>query len=133
MDVTEINLVVRDLERSREFYEELGCALRPVTDQAGDINTAWLTDHAGPMPVSLHSEEFAAWWDRSEPRPEPGSTTIDITLAMPAEADALLDSVQRMGGRVIAPPRNMPWGQCYAIFVDPDGYRWGVKTEPRPE
>lgn len=133
MDVTEINLVVRDLERSRAFYEGIGCALRPVNDQAGDTNTAWLTDHEGPMPVSLHSEEFAAWWDQSAPRVEPGSTTIDITLATPADADAMLDSVQRSGGRVIAPARNMPWGQSYAIFVDPDGYRWGVKTGSRPE
>lgn len=131
MKLTEINLVVEDLERSRAFYAALGCALRPVSD-AGDETQAWLSA-GGPVPVALHSTEFAAWWDPSEPPVAPGSTTIDLTLGSAGEADAVLAAVQQAGGQVIAAARSMPWGQQYAIFADPDGYRWGIKSPLRPE
>lgn len=45
----------------------------------------------------------------------------------------MLAAVQQAGGQVIAAARPMPWGQQYAIFADPDGYRWGIKSPLRPE
>lgn len=129
MRVTEINLVVEDLARSHAFYVAIGCALRPVSE-AGEETQAWLSD-GGPVPVALHSTEFAAWWDSSEPPVSPGSATIDLTLDSADEVDALLATVERAGGQVIAAARSMPWGQQYAIFADPDGYRWGLKSPPR--
>ncbi|MFC7625326.1 VOC family protein [Microlunatus sp. GCM10028923] len=129
MMITEINLIVEDLARSHAFYSALGCELRPVSDSDEDT-TAWLSD-GGPVPVALHSTEFAAWWDSSEPPVAPGSTTIDLTLDSAGEIDALLATAEQSGGTVIAAARPMPWGQQYAIFADPDGYRWGIKSPPR--
>jgi predicted enzyme related to lactoylglutathione lyase len=35
--------------------------------------------------------------------------------------DALLDRVVELGGRVLGPPTDMPWGQRVAHIEDPDG------------
>jgi predicted enzyme related to lactoylglutathione lyase len=35
--------------------------------------------------------------------------------------DDLLGRVEALGGRVLGPPKNMPWGQRVAHIEDPDG------------
>jgi predicted enzyme related to lactoylglutathione lyase len=37
------------------------------------------------------------------------------------DVDALLDRVAELGGRVLAPPTDMPWGQRVVHIYDPDG------------
>jgi predicted enzyme related to lactoylglutathione lyase len=37
------------------------------------------------------------------------------------DVDALLDRVAELGGRVLGPPTDMPWGQRVAHIEDPDG------------
>ena len=37
------------------------------------------------------------------------------------DVDALLDTVRRLGGTVVAPPTDMPWGQRVGHILDPDG------------
>jgi predicted enzyme related to lactoylglutathione lyase len=128
MAVAEINLVVSDLSRSKEFYESLGWTFRAITLPGEEGAVAWLTID-GLAPVSIHTVEFAAWWDRSGPAVKPGSTTIDIELDSPDALDRLVAQAREARATVIAEPRDMPWGQRYAIFTDPDGYRWGVKSE----
>lgn len=37
------------------------------------------------------------------------------------DVDALLDRVAELGGRVLGPPTDMPWGQRVVHLHDPDG------------
>ena len=132
MGVTQVNLVVSDLERSREFYVALGCGLRSITFPGDDTPRAWEVT-TGFAPVSLHTAEFAAWWDSSAPAVHAGSTTIDVTMDERADALDFVETVRSHGGHVIQELTDMPWGQSYAICQDPDGYRWGVKSPPISE
>ncbi len=43
--------------------------------------------------------------------------------------DGYLDRVEGLGGRVLGPPRDMPWGQRVAHLQDPDGNAVNL-TEP---
>ncbi|MGH4035008.1 VOC family protein [Actinomycetota bacterium Odt1-20B] len=45
---------------------------------------------------------------------------ISVTVE---DVDALLDRVERLGGQVLGPPNDMPWGQRVAHIKDPDGNR----------
>ncbi|RII19629.1 Glyoxalase-like domain protein [Streptomyces sp. YIM 130001] len=126
MTELEINLVVADPERSRAFYTALGCSLRPISRDPDDVQ-AWMAVD-GPLPVTVHSVEFARWWDTTGPSVSPGSTVVDVTVDR-TTAHRILDAVPAYGGEVVQPLRNMPWRQAYAILTDPDGYRWGVKTD----
>lgn len=38
-----------------------------------------------------------------------------------ADVDRLLERVEAVGGRVLGPPNDMPWGQRVAHIEDPDG------------
>lgn len=127
MRLTEINLVVAELEVSHRFYLGLGWVMRPITAPDQPEVQAWLTT-SGPAPVTLHSQPFASWWDASGVRVQPGSTTIDLTFDLPAELDQFIERTVDLGGALIAARRPMPWGQSYAIVGDPDGYRWGLKA-----
>ncbi len=129
-----INLVVSDLERSRAFYAALGCEFRPIRSAgsaenltASDDVLAWMGIEG--LPVTVHRQDFAQWWNTTGAMVSPGSAVIDMTVDRDA-ALALLDAVPEHGGEVLQPWRDMAWGQAYAIFADPDGYRWGIKTDP---
>ena len=37
------------------------------------------------------------------------------------DVDATLERVEQLGGRVLGPPNDMPWGQRVAHIEDPDG------------
>jgi len=58
-----------------------------------------------------------------------GTTTIDILMDSSPELEAFVDRATAARGSVVAPPRDMEWGQRYAIVADPDGYRWGLKAD----
>lgn len=125
--VTQINLVVRELERSRTFYEALGCQLRPITMPGDDAPRAWEVT-SGFAPIGLHTAEFAAWWDSSAPSVHAGSTTIDVTFDVRSDAVDFIETVRIHCGQVMQELTDMPWGEAYAICADPDDYRWGVKS-----
>ncbi|MBB5156747.1 VOC family protein [Saccharopolyspora phatthalungensis] len=49
-------------------------------------------------------------------------TTGRVLLSFDVEnVDALLERVEAVGGRVLGPPNDMPWGQRVAHIQDPDG------------
>src|SRR6266513_1252777 len=37
------------------------------------------------------------------------------------DVESLLEHVETLGGRVLGPPNDMPWGQRVAHILDPDG------------
>lgn len=127
MQLTEINLVVADLQASHSFYTGLGWVMRPIEASDGGVAQAWLTI-SGPAPVSLHSPRFAGWWDPTGPTPTAGSTTLDLTFEDLDASTSFLRRVVELGGNILGDHRPMPWGQNYGIVADPDGYRWGLKS-----
>jgi predicted enzyme related to lactoylglutathione lyase len=52
---------------------------------------------------------------------DPATTPrVVISVDVP-DVDGLLDRVERLGGTVLGPPNDMPWGQRVAHVKDPDG------------
>src|SRR6266702_1983878 len=45
------------------------------------------------------------------------------------DVESLLEHVEALGGRVLGPPNDMPWGQRVAHILDPDGNTVNL-TEP---
>ncbi|SDS39852.1 hypothetical protein SAMN04489812_1788 [Microlunatus soli] len=130
--VAQVNLVVADLERSRDFYRRLGLTFRARNRQAEgrgeqDRVEAWVSDDAG-VTIVLHSPEFAAWWDPSNPGPMAGGPQVDLELASADELESAVDRLGAAGATIAKQPTDMPWGQRFAIVVDPDGYRIGLKA-----
>lgn len=127
--MTQINLVVSDLARSQAFLEALGCELQPITLPGDETPRAWVVT-SGFAPIAIHTTAFAAWWDPSAPAVNAGATIIDISFDEYAEATRFIETARTHGGHVVQELTDMPWGEAYAIFTDPDGYRWGIRTTP---
>jgi len=45
------------------------------------------------------------------------------------DVESLLEHVEALGGQVLGPPNEMPWGQRVAHVLDPDGNTVNL-TEP---
>ena len=54
-------------------------------------------------------------------------TKANLFVYVP-DADALVAKVAGMGGKIVAPPSNMPWGDRYAVIEDPEGNLWQIAT-----
>jgi catechol 2,3-dioxygenase-like lactoylglutathione lyase family enzyme len=127
--VVQINLVVADLERSRGFYERLGMAFRARNRHGEGPAEAWVSTNTG-VTIVLHSTGFASWWDESAPQPSAGGPQLDLELESAASLDAVVAALET--GTTVKQPTDMPWGQRFAIVLDPDGHRVGLKA-PRYE
>ena len=72
--LAQVNLIVTDLERAKEFWSLLGWQSTPRHPKA-----AVLTFPNG-MNLVLHEPEFARLWDPAYVGPAAGSTVIDLNL-----------------------------------------------------
>ena len=64
-------------------------------------------------------------------RPAQQLDQLRLAHAVAAQQDdaVLLEHVEPLGGRVLGPPNDMPWGQRVAHILDPDGNTVNL-TEP---
>ena len=63
-----------------------------------------------------------AWWrtGRRILTRRSGSANRDVGDLNVGDVDGLLEHVEALGGRVLGPPNDMPWGQRVAHIQDPD-------------
>lgn len=125
--VVQVNLIVADLERSRAFYERLGIAFWARNRAGNGPAEAWVSTNAG-ITVVLHSTGFASWWDECRPMPSAGGPQMDFELDSVESLDATVAALASAGATTIKQPTDMPWGQRFAIVLDPDGHRVGLKA-----
>lgn len=125
--VVQINLVVADLERSRAFYDLLGIAFRARNRRGEGPAEAWVSSNTG-ITVVLHSTAFASWWDATAPQPSAGGPQVDLELESVERLDEVMTELDAVGATTVKPPADMPWGQRFAIVLDPDGHRVGLKA-----
>jgi catechol 2,3-dioxygenase-like lactoylglutathione lyase family enzyme len=130
--VVQVNFIVADLERSRSFYAILGFTFIARNRHGEGLAEAWVSTNTG-ITVVLHSTAFASWWDETAPEPSAGGPQVDIEFESLQRLDEVLDKLESVGAKIVKPPADMPWGQRFAVVLDPDGYRVGLKAPARQE
>ncbi len=109
MTITSI-IVTPNLDRLSTFYRELFSATE-TTRVPEDGPIFYLGLKVGDSDLGLVSDEGAEL-----------STRQRILLSVQVDnVDSLLDRVRTLGGRVLSPPNDMPWGQRVGHVEDPDG------------
>lgn len=116
-----VNLPVTDLERSKNFYEEIGFSNNP---QFSDDTAACMVVSEA-ISVMLHTH--GKWRTfTSRPIPSPGSSEVMLALSCDSreEVDAMNGSASASGGKAdINPVQDL--GFLYnRSFADPDGHVW---------
>ncbi|WP_330177277.1 VOC family protein [Streptomyces sp. NBC_01498] len=103
-------VVTPGIERLLAFYQGL---LRAV-------ETARTPDEGPPFFVNLRIGESDLGLV-SDTDVELGAPQRMLLSVAVTDVDGLLGQVEGLGGQVLGPPNDMPWGQRVAHIKDPDG------------
>jgi predicted lactoylglutathione lyase len=122
--VSLVTLGVRDLARSRAFYEALGW----TTNAAPDDDVVFF--QAGGIIVGLWGRDELAADSGVDDSGGWGGVTLAHNVRSPAEVDAVIDEAERAGARVPRRGAETFWGGYSGLFVDPDGHPWEVAHNP---
>ncbi|MCA1696386.1 MAG: VOC family protein [Actinobacteria bacterium] len=120
----QINIVVRDMDATTEFYRRLG-----VDIQAGPAE--WAPHHrnnrgSDGVDLDLDSEQFASVWNQGWP----GGPGVVLGFRLPDRqtVDRLFDELTSAGYGAQQPPYDAFWGSRYAVVTDPDGNAVGMMS-----
>jgi uncharacterized protein len=120
-----VTLGVRDLARSRAFYEALGWATEAAPDE-DDV----VFFQAGCMIVSLWNRARLAEDSRVADAGGWGGITLAHNVRSPAEVDAVIAEAEAAGATIPRRGAETFWGGYSGVFVDPDGHPWEVAHNP---
>jgi uncharacterized protein len=123
--VSLITLGVRDLDRSRAFYEALGWTTGAAP--ADDV----VFFQAGGMVVALWGRASLAEDSGVEDSGGWGGMTLAHNVRSPAEVDAVIEEARAAGAGIVREPAETFWGGYSAAFTDPDGHPWEIAHNPR--
>ena len=119
-----ITLGVRDLARSRRFYETLGWTTGAAPEDdvvffqtGGSILALWGRDQ---LAEDSGVQDGAGW----------GGVTLAHLVHSPTEVDEVIEQARAAGASIPRAGAETFWGGYSGIFVDPDGHPWEVAHNP---
>jgi catechol 2,3-dioxygenase-like lactoylglutathione lyase family enzyme len=126
LDLHMLNVVVRDMGATVEFYRRLGVVLGDAEEMSGPHVQLRMP---GGFSLELDSAESARLWHAGW-RADPSSVGVVIGFALPSreavdERYVELTSAGYLGRQ---PPFDAFWGARYAIVADPDGNDVGLMS-----
>ncbi len=119
-----ITLGVRDLVRSRAFYEALGW----TTSADPDDDVVFF--QTGCIVLALWGREQLAEDSVVSDAGGWGGVTLAHNVRSPAEVDAVLAEAERAGASIGRPGAETFWGGYSGVFTDPEGHPWEVAHNP---
>lgn len=122
--VSLITLGVKDLARSRAFYEQLGWHTRASADD--DV----VFFQAGCMIVALWDRESLAQDSCVNDTGGWGGITLAYNTASERDVEEVLSQAQSAGAHIARGAAKTFWGGYSGVFVDPDGHPWEVAFNP---
>ena len=124
--LAQVNLIVTDLERAKEFWGLLGWQSTPRHRKAAVLS------FPNGMNLVLHEPDFARLWDPAYAGAVAGSTVLDLNLPSREAVDDLHERVVAHGFASSVEPWDTFFGARYAIVCDADGHRIGLKSPQDP-
>lgn len=123
-----ITLGVRDLQKSRAFYDALGWEMATSDEEAQNIVTYNMSNG---MVLGLFGTEALA---EDAHVPADGSGFRGVTIAYNVETKddvaRVLAEAESAGGKIVKPAQDVFWGGHSGYFADPDGHLWEVAYNP---
>jgi predicted lactoylglutathione lyase len=123
--ISMVTLGVDDLARSRAFYEALGWALAPQSQES----VVFLQGRN--IVLGLYGRQALAE-DAGVQDTPPGfpGFSLAINVSSKSEADRLFDTAVKSGATARKAPQKAFWGGYSGYFADPDGHLWEVAHNP---
>ena len=123
-----LNVVVRDMAASLDFYRRLGIAV-PAPDNSAGVHVQ--LKMPGGFSLELDTAESARLWHAGW-RVDPASVRMVINFVLPTRqaVDDRYAELTEAGYRARQSPFDAFWGARYAIVADPDGNDVGARIPP---
>ena len=118
-----VNLPVKDLERSKAFYEAIGFRNEPKFSN----DAAAMMVLSETISVMLLTHPFYATFTRKPIADANNSSQVLLCISCesPAEVDRVTDAAGANGGRKDVADKQDMGGMMYGrSFEDPDGHHW---------
>ncbi len=123
---TIVTLGVASLERSIDFYRELGW--EPRGDAFSDI--CWFRTSGTWIGLFGYADLAADVGVPADPPTAYRGITLALNFGNEAEVDAALEEAVKAGARLIKPAERAHWGGYSGYFADPDGHLWEAAFTP---
>jgi predicted lactoylglutathione lyase len=121
-----LNLPVKDIQRSKAFFKEIGFTPNPMHENAEHLASFFIGEKNVVM--MLFPEETFKHFTKNAIADTTKGTEIllNIDAQSKEEVDEMCALVKKAGGKVYDEPGDAA-GWMYAFgFEDPDGHRWAV-------
>ncbi len=117
-----VSITVDDAKAALDYYQKALKAEVVASFEMPDGTLMHAELKFGETHVFL-SGEFPAWKAFS-PKTVGGSP--NLLCLKDEDCDGLFASALQVGGEVISPVQDFPWGERAGVFADPFGYRWCI-------
>jgi len=124
-----INLVtlgVRDVARSRAFYERLGL----VASKASTAEVVFFDANGIVLGLFGHDALAEDAGVASTPPAAFRGVSLAWNAASEAEVEAIMAHADQAGAVIVKPALRVFWGGFCGYFADPDGHLWEVAYNP---
>lgn len=121
-----VNLPVKDLKRSKDFFTKLGFTFKPLPGNRED-GACLILGTKSVYVMMFEHEMFRSFTDTEITDTSRSSEVLfSIDAENTDEVNILAERVEKAGGKVFAGPAEKD-GWMYGFgFSDPDGHRWNV-------
>lgn len=120
-----LTLGVKDLNRSKKFYEALGFPVSKEWD--GSKGVVFFKTSGTAISLFPLEELVKDIGDGRTPEvPRFSGITIAHNTREKHEVDEVMGLVEKSGGKIVKPAKDVFWGGYSGYFQDPDGHLWEV-------
>ncbi len=119
----QVNLVVRDMDATVDFYRRLGVNVAPTTPDWDQHHRN--IDVEGGLHFDLDSVAFARRWDEGWPADRTGAV-LGFHFESADAVDETYAAITSAGFAGQQPPYDAFFGARYAVVTDPDGNAVGL-------
>jgi uncharacterized glyoxalase superfamily protein PhnB len=119
----QVNLVVRDMRATVDFYERLGVVVQPTAPEWERHHRNVESDEG--LHFDLDSSVFAQQWDEGWPSDQTGAV-LGFRFESADAVDETYASLTAAGHAGQQPPHDAFFGARYAVVTDPDGNAVGL-------
>jgi catechol 2,3-dioxygenase-like lactoylglutathione lyase family enzyme len=133
--LNQLNIVVRDIRASADFYRRLGCDV-PLPEDDAKVPPFRVTCGLGnDFDFDLDVENFAQVWNAAWKRRDDlaGKVVVGFHVDSRARVDEIYEDLTGAGYRALQPAHDAFWGARYAIVEDPNGVAVGIMSPSDPD
>lgn len=121
-----INLPVKDINKSTDFFSKIGFTLHPMPSRTKDAAALSIGDNkVMVMLYELKEFEMMSGLKKLENDCE-CELMFSVTVESREEVDTIADAVKINGGKLFAKPQEKGGWMYGCGFADLDGHRWNI-------